>query len=312
MTDTTDEISTKKKMSWKLKIYLILIVIFIGIIVIVCVKSHIAKNNFIQSAQEDKERISSYFNSADYSSLMSALEDYEDTFSYKNGYKRYCKSLPDDLSAEKVCDEYKVALATKLYNQYQDLKAKYADISLTNTSEDEFNGVQSILNTTDDLISYFPDGFTYKDSSDNRIKVDDIQPIKDDYNTFYLTQSVAFFYKGDKSTALTNLEYIIDDSDISDYIKKEAKRYFNKFLPSCTATDFHILSGSEEISVFKSGKNFGWQCPYCGYFNMAVGTSSILMELNKHYIGETSTYKGAIYCYRCQNISSYTLSIKWE
>ena len=108
---------------------------------------------------------------------------------------------------------------------------------------------------------------------------------------------------------------VIDSDNLSDDVKNRAQTCYDNMLPRCVATDFKILSGSKEVSVFESGKNYAWRCPYCGYINQAVGSSSVFMEMNNHYIGEVSTIQGMMHCPSltgCGNFSNYTLTIKWE
>lgn len=313
MEDINYEATSKKKVKWKFIIGLIPIVALAVIIVSANIKLHNEKKAFVEQAESDLSKIASAFNEEDYSSVMSSLEDYKEH--YSSDSSTYFSELPENLYGSTVSNEYETKVATKLYNDYKSLNEQYSNMSVTNASDADIDGIKKLLNTIYSLTDYFPNGFTYMDSNNATVKFDDIDTLKNHYNDLSVKKGIALFNKGDNGEAISTIKDVLSSEDLSDDTRNTAQTCLDNMLPRSRPKDFKILSGSKEVSVFESGKNYAWRCPYCGYINQAVGSASVFTEMDNHYIGEVSTISGMMLCPSltgCGNLSSYTLTIEWK
>ncbi len=315
MEDTNYEVTPKKKINWRIIAALIPIVILIIIVMAVNIKLHNEKKAFVEQAKNDLSEIESAFNEEDYSSVMSSLESYRKNYSSDNS--TYYKELPENLYASTVSSEYETKIATKLYNDYENLKGQYSNVSVSDASDADIDGIKKLLNTIYNLTDYFPNGFSYMDSNNTKVKFNDMKALRNYYNDLSVTKGIALFNKGENGEAISTIKAVLNSEDLSDETKNRAQTCLDNMLPRSKPKGFKILSGSKEVAVYESGKNYAWQCPYCGYVSEGVGSSSILMESDNHYIGETSTISMTMVCashYQggCGRMSNYSLTIEWK
>ena len=293
-------------------IAVILMAIVVGIIGISAIESSMLSNEikrrYINDAQNAYNKIEKNIQGGEYLEAVHEMEEYEEEFEKSD---EYYLQLPEHLKAEKKFDAIKQQIAGELLQKsdklYNELDAN-EDITYSADYENLVR-LEKYLFVLTAKYDYLNIGLG-DDSADKN-------ELSEKLNNCRFTTGLVLYNHGEKGEGINILKSLKEDEALTAELSESIDVMLRRMLENSKAKGFKILSGSENIKVFESGRNFGWQCPYCGYYSRAVGTNSIMMELENHYAGETSTYSGMMVCAGafkggCKEMSSYTLNIEWE
>lgn len=306
-----DEMEKKKKRNIILAI--ITIVVF-GVVVILisnAYEENLNKNSYITAARELYGEIETCILDAEldvtkYEDAISLMKDYEEEYTALDEYYEY---IPEEMKPNMAIRNLKEKL---IYYLEDPCFLMYTNLEVAEHNQSaNYDQLVTLENCLSTMVS------NYEYLSDGVQQIDVKQDFEEKLINCKYTKALILYNRGDKGQGIALLKDLKEYYDLDSDMTKNVNTTLNKMLANSRATDFEIVSGSSNISVFKSGKNFGWRCPYCGYSTSAVGTNSIVSQLDEHYAGEVSTYSGAMVCasaYRggCSEMSRYSLTIKYK
>ena len=253
------------------------VVVFGLIAGIVTFQEKQAENREIKAAYSE---IQSTYEEGDYVEVLNMISDFNKTYNGKN------KNLTEETNniLQKVEEElYKKLSNNDDYKEVKRLCSKYLE------SYPEGKYVESVTKMLSE--------------SSEKLALEEINTAKEKIRS------------GELAEAKSMLDNIVSNDSISENITSQAQKLINT-IKNTPATDFEITGGSSNVYLI-SEKNYGVICPYCGYKSGAMGSSSIYMELKKHYPGEIETSTNTFMCASafqggCREFSKYNLTIEYK
>ena len=246
---------------------------------IITISVVVMKNMESSKAEEQYLEIEKYYNLGDYSSMIDEINI------FNNDYKYDSKKTTEKV--EKIMDEAEKQIFDKIVknpNEEAQLMEKYIKI--------------------------------YPNSSN----VSQVKQYYSEYREYWAIRSIdkakEYIKQSQYSDAMSILQRVVDDKEVSQATKEQARNLLSAVISATHATNFRITGGSSEVYII-SDKSYGIVCPKCGYISGAMNTSDLYYTLNEHCPGDKETFSMKFMCaseYQggCRQFSNYTLKVEYE
>lgn len=277
-----------------------------------CISFRIIRENgekraYCERASKDYDKIVSLISEECYYDAISKIEGYPSIYHVSNKYFKY---LPEKLKGNDDFAGLKKQIADELEQKISELNT--IDPMKKPTYPADFERFQQLEEYLDIFIGSYD--VLNENGQISHIKLSDL---KEKMAECRYQQGLLLYQKGDKGQSIAILREVKESGDLTGEKLTILNIRLDRILANSKATEFKIIGGSNNVKVFKSGKNYSLECLYCGHFAEGVGTIGLREDVGKHYIGDVVEIPSTMVCAGslaggCGRISEYTLLVEYE